>query len=249
MNIKPATRTEAFWAAVSDDSIAPPEPQTREECFLAAMSGNYEGNLPEPATRKQAFMKAAAEKVGEPVVQNVVFGDVGETMDTTEEGFLSYITELVIPEGVTNLTSTVYNGDGYDIFIGLTNLKKIMLPSSMTTVPMQVLGYSCGGTTPLNRTLKEIVVSEGTTKLANYAFEEMFAVESITLPQSLTEIGTGAFSCMKELKTINIPSGISSIPDNSFSDCPDITITINKPEGSIEGAPWGATNAEIIWNG
>ena len=32
-------------------------------------------------------------------------------------------------------------------------------------------------------------------------------------------------------------------------DCTSLTsITINKPEGSIKGAPWGATNATIQWD-
>ena len=27
------------------------------------------------------------------------------------------------------------------------------------------------------------------------------------------------------------------------------TITINKPQDSVSGAPWGATNATVVWNG
>lgn len=200
-------------------------------------------NMIEPA-----LMKQMATITRETVVQNVVFGEVSGEMATDATDFAAYITELVIPEGVTKLTSANHNGEGYDIFTGFTNLRKITLPGTMTTIPAHVLGYSYGGTTPLNRTLKEIVISEGTTEISCYAFEEMYAIESITLPESLTTITMYAFydSSIKELY---IPKNVSEIGEDAFAETAMEKIIINKPEGSISGAPWGATNAEIIWNG
>lgn len=208
--LKPVTRKEAYWAAMADDTITPPEPQTTEECILAAMSGNYPTQDIKPQTREQGLMKKAVDATQKAMVQNVEFAEISGAMATDASDFAAYITELVIPEGVTGLTSANYNGDGYDIFTGFTNLKKITLPGSMTTIPSQVLGYACGSTTPLNKTLKEIVISEGTTVIDVCAFEEMWAVESITLPQSLTTIKQGALGDTA-IKELYIPKNVSYI--------------------------------------
>ena len=43
---------------------------------------------------------------------------------------------------------------------------------------------------------------------------------------------------------------INSISNTAFAGCTNLeTITINKSEGSVSGAPWGATNATVVWNG
>lgn len=48
---------------------------------------------------------------------------------------------------------------------------------------------------------------------------------------------------------INIPSTVDTIPDNLFASFPNLrAITINKPEGSIAGTPWGAESAMVFWN-
>ena len=58
------------------------------------------------------------------------------------------------------------------------------------------------------------------------------------------------FANTKTLTSIVIPTNIEQIGNNCFSNCPNLkTITINKPTDSISGAPWGATNATVIWNG
>jgi hypothetical protein len=41
-----------------------------------------------------------------------------------------------------------------------------------------------------------------------------------------------------------------SIGSGAFNGCTNITsIVVHKAEGSIKGAPWGATNATVIWDG
>ena len=53
------------------------------------------------------------------------------------------------------------------------------------------------------------------------------------------------------LKEVIIPSSITSITTDSFSRATNLEkITINKAEGSISGAPWGApASCQIIWAG
>lgn len=48
---------------------------------------------------------------------------------------------------------------------------------------------------------------------------------------------------------IIIESTIETINATAFDNCTgDFEIHINKPTGSITGAPWGATTAKVVWN-
>lgn len=62
-----------------------------------------------------------------------------------------------------------------------------------------------------------------------------------------TPVCEGFPSC-NNLIDIVIGSETVSISDNAFTGCNNLaTIQINKAQNSIQGAPWGAPNAEVIW--
>lgn len=64
----------------------------------------------------------------------------------------------------------------------------------------------------------------------------------------ITGIGPAAFKDCTNLITITIPNVITSISENAFENCTSLTtINCNFTEGTIEGAPWGAPNAAIIY--
>ena len=65
----------------------------------------------------------------------------------------------------------------------------------------------------------------------------------------VTTISAYAFSGCSNLTSIELPSTISSIDKNAFYACDNLT-TIKVPwaEGVKQNAPWGATNATIIYN-
>ena len=69
--------------------------------------------------------------------------------------------------------------------------------------------------------------------------------------RSLRRIGTYAFYGCTALEAIEIPGSCVTIEENAFEGCTSLeSITIDKPEGSISGAPWGAEQTtEIIWTG
>lgn len=72
----------------------------------------------------------------------------------------------------------------------------------------------------------------------------------VTLSQFVTTLGSQAFYGCIGLKSITIPSSVTSIASNAFTGCSNLTtITVNKAQGSISGAPWGATNATVVWTG
>jgi hypothetical protein len=51
------------------------------------------------------------------------------------------------------------------------------------------------------------------------------------------------------LTSITIPNSVTSIGNYVFEYCTSLeTITINRPEGTISGEPWGAPDStEIKW--
>lgn len=115
------------------------------------------------------------------------------------------------------------------------NLKNITIPSTVTTI--------------------------GDSAFRNYSSNAP-AFESITIEEGeapLT-IGDSAFRCDSSASSymsnavIRIPARCTSIAAYAFNNynMPDnftTTIYVNKPEGSLEDAPWGAKNATVIWTG
>lgn len=80
-------------------------------------------------------------------------------------------------------------------------------------------------------------------------------VTRVDIPEGYTEVESGNYrSSLRQainLKHIGIPSTVKTLVSNMFANCTLLeTITINKPEGSITGAPWGAPDTcQIIWTG
>jgi len=101
----------------------------------------------------------------------------------------------------------------------------------------------------ISRNVSSITIPNGVTSIGDYAFFYCMSLTSITIPSSVTSIGSGAFTGCTSLASITIPSSVTSIGEGAFASNSITSITINKPEGSISGAPWGATNATVTWTG
>lgn len=102
-----------------------------------------------------------------------------------------------------------------------------------------------------SRNLETVEIPEGITSIAVNAFSDFQGLKNITISSTVTEIGGSAFQSCTSLKSIIIPQQVIYINSGTFRDCKALeTITINKPESSITGAPWGAPETtQIIWNG
>lgn len=213
-------------------------PSTLKKRLIETMGGDCpEGNL--PSDLREAFAGCAG--------QNVVLGDIPVKMETTAEGFAAYVTELVIPEGVTSLTLyDITDSENPCAFPEFKNLKKITLPSSMNPVPAHLL-IAYDTWTALYTNL-EVVLSSGITAISDCAFSYA-KLGKITIPDTVVSIGSCAFECCDLLKEIEIPSSVTTIDSDAFLDAGLTKITVNAPENSIAGAPWGATNATVIWTG
>ena len=101
-------------------------------------------------------------------------------------------------------------------------------------------------------------------------------VEYLKLPKSLRKIGEYAFANYTKLGGVSIPKNVNVIEKYAFYNCPCLSsisilgnvnqinehafegswqketnvsiISIKGTENSIKGAPWGASNATIVWN-
>ena len=75
------------------------------------------------------------------------------------------------------------------------------------------------------------------------------SVNTFEIPNSVTKIGSGVFKEWNSLQGITIPNSVTSIINTAFTNCPNLTtINVAWPEGTVTGAPWGATNAVINYN-
>lgn len=76
-------------------------------------------------------------------------------------------------------------------------------------------------------------------------------VTEFTIPASVTEIGYSAFRDCTSLTSVEIPDSVTEIGTLAFMGRYSLdTITINKPEGSLD-LSWAKipSNTQIIWNG
>lgn len=108
----------------------------------------------------------------------------------------------------------------------------------------------------------------GEAHLGRYEYQEMFIGRKFdvsTIEENFFEdtnlyratidlpsytIQAGAFLNCSKLTEIKLGSGVTSIASNAFEGCDNLeTIYINLQEDSISGAPWGAENAEVVWQG
>ena len=141
---------------------------------------------------------------------------------------------IVIPNGITII--------GASAFSGCTGLMSVEIPSSVTAIG----GSAFNGCTGLT----SVEIPSSVTTIGASAFNGCIRLTSVEIPSSVTIIGTGAFSGCTGLTSVEIPSSVTDIGGSAFSGCADLaTITIHKAEGSITGAPWGAPNATVVWDG
>lgn len=165
--------------------------------------------------------------------------------------------------GITSIANQAFGGP----YTGTTTLRKMTIEPNIS-----VLGtYSFANCSSLNNIEFSSVATAGDSALKlctsltsvdlvgctfinSSAFEGCTALSSVTLHSGLTFIGNLSFKDCTALTSIEIPSTVTTIKRgdsyNSFKGCTNLTqIIIHKPQDSISGAPWGATNATVTWTG
>ena len=73
----------------------------------------------------------------------------------------------------------------------------------------------------------ELMIPDGVTSIANYAFYGCTSIESVVIPDSVTSIGNGAFSGCKNLKSVTIGENVAKIGSDAFAGCDHVeTVSI-----------------------
>lgn len=163
-----------------------------------------------------------------------------------------HIRHIRVPEGIEVI--------GSGCFSACTYLETIYLPKSLKTI--EAGSFAASGSK-----LKHITIPSGVTYISGGAFSGcpieslyiedglegllagslsgMSNLKDVRLPDTLINIDSGAFSADTALTKIFIPNSVTTIASGAFSSSAIKEFIIDKPEGSISGAPWGA-NPECI---
>lgn len=132
------------------------------------------------------------------------------------------IVDLVIPEGITKL--------GSDVFTGMTNLKSVTFPASMTDFSTHGNFSNCNALSAIN--IQDLKAWLSTTnfnyannplKIAKHLFVKGTEVKDLVIPEGISAINDYAFYCCEGLTSVTIPSSVTSIGNSAFSGCTGLT--------------------------
>lgn len=75
------------------------------------------------------------------------------------------------------------------------------------------------------------------------------SIDTLNLPEGIEYLEKQSLMQVR-ISTINIPSSIKEIADDALNEATAVKIiNIDRKENTIDGAPWGATNATVNWTG
>ena len=94
--------------------------------------------------------------------------------------------------------------------------------------------------------LKSVSIPEGVREIYFEAFSKT-ALTEISLPSTILTLDEWVFA-YTNISKLEIPESINYINPTAFTNMSKLTsIIIDKEYNSIEGSPWGATNAAVEW--
>lgn len=128
---------------------------------------------------------------------------------------------------------------GYGAFWGCGIQDDVAIPQTVQGIAEKAF-YESG--------IKSITFNSGLYAIPGNCCYKCLSLESVTIPNGVAVIAENAFGYCSELHEIEIPSSIVYI-SNAFANSGITKIIVHKSQGSISGAPWGATGAEVIWTG
>ena len=179
-------------------------------------------------------------------------------IDSTDSDFPSSdsIVSLVIKDGITEI--------GYEMFFGCENLENIVIPDSVVSISRDAFKgtkyYNVDsnwqdGQLYINHALVcvkedsakgEFKIKDGTTVIADAAFEGCCNLSSITIPDSVTHIGADVFYNCDNLNKIDMSSNIESVGIGAFEYTAYYDNQSNWNNGALYvGAALIAVNADL----
>ena len=190
----------------------------------------------------QALTAAVGGETPEKVLQTV---DALKQLCVAMGGDVANVADIsTIPDAVGKLaTAAGEMADSVGMFIDVIegDIVNLKIPEGVTTIGSYAFS-SCTN-------LASVTIPDGVTTIGGNAFSNCTNLASVTIPEGVTTIGDGAFSNCTNLASVTIPDGVTTIGSYAFSNMPtDSHIYCGFSEGDVSGAPWGATNATIVYD-
>ncbi len=129
--------------------------------------------------------------------------------------------EVTLPDNIKTIAYGAFSTYDEDN----TELKKVILPESFTTIPSGAFSYC--------EALEEVRLPKGLTEIEAYAFENCSSLKSIEFPDGLEAIGWYAFENCVSLTSVDIPDGVTEVGMSSFRGCENLT-QVNVPDSVID---------------
>jgi len=150
------------------------------------------------------------------------------------------VKELVIPDGVTGIGESAFEGctslTSIKIGNGVTSIGDGAFNSCIKLVSIEVdvknTVYHSAGNCLIESATKTLILgcktsiipTDGSvTSIGEYAFGDCEGLKSIAIPDSVINIGDDAFGGCENLRSIAIPDSVKSIGDYAFSGCTNLT--------------------------
>lgn len=158
-----------------------------------------------------------------------------------------------IPEGIEEIAADCFSGAGVKTvylpkslktinsgsFEGTGNLNHLTIPGGVSHIGAGAFSGSA---------INTLYIEDGLQELTESSLVAMYRLTEVRLPNTLTSIRSNCFGSCTVLTKIFIPNSVTEIASNAFSNSAIKEIVIDKPEGSISGAPWGANSeCTITW--